>query len=176
MGWEDCEKIDVLKGTRLEKYAEEWGCGLWLFRRKIPRRHVGTWAVQCGDMFRGLSHAKKVGKRDGAYDSVQCTLRNCTCKDTYAGAHKHRVVHLPDPGCGVVREMLEYMHTQIGVWNGDEMEMNQVVANRYEVYRQNVPWHTDTNELLGENPTIISISLGATAAFCYAPGYKTKFG
>ena len=174
--WENCEKIDVLKGTRLERYAEEWGFGLSLFRAKIPKRYVGTWAVQCGDMFRGLTYAKKVGKRNGAYDSVQCTLRNCTCKDPYAGVHRHRVVHLPDPNCGVLSEMLRYMHTELGVRNGDEMEMNQVVANRYEVYRQNVPYHSDTSKLLGENPTIISISLGATAAFCYAPDYTTKFG
>ena len=26
--WEDCEKIDVLEGTALEKYAKEWGFGL----------------------------------------------------------------------------------------------------------------------------------------------------
>ena len=144
--WENCEKIDVLEGTALEKYAKEWGFGLLLIRKKILERHVGAWAVQCGDMFRELPFAKKVGKRDGAYDSVQCTLNNCTCKDRYAGVHQHRVVHLPDPQCGVVSKMLEYMHGKLGVWSGDEMEFNQVVANRYRVYSQDGPWHTDTNE------------------------------
>ena len=57
-GWEGCEKIDVLQGTNLEKYAEEWRFGLWLIRRKIPRGRVGAWAVQCSAMFSGLGIAK----------------------------------------------------------------------------------------------------------------------
>ena len=172
--WEDCEKIDVLKGTSPAKYAKEWGCGLVLIRRKIPDRYVGTWAAQCAHMFSALPWAKKVGKRDGAYESVQCTVDSCTCKDKYAGVTSHRVVHLPDPHCGVVSRILEYMHGKLEVCSGDEMEFNQVVANRYKVCKQDVPWHTDTSDLLGKNPTIISVSLGATGLFCFAPSYKAK--
>ena len=54
---------------------------------------------------------------------------------------------------------------------------NEVVANQYHVYDKNIPYHTDANGLLDENPTIISISVGpTTGAFCYAPDSKTGFG
>ena len=69
--WKGCEKIDVLEGTALEKCGKEWGFGLWLFRRKIAGRHVRAWTAQCAEMFSGLGVATKVGKRVGAYHSIQ---------------------------------------------------------------------------------------------------------
>ena len=174
--WKGCEKIDVLEGTALEKWGKELGFGLWLFRRKIPVRHVHVWAAQCAEMFSGHGRAMKVGKRVGAYDTIQATIRNCTCKYDYPGVAAHQVVHLPNPRCGVLTDMLNYMHGSLDVGSGDNVEFNEVLANQYKVFDQDISYHTDANDLLDKNPTIISISLGATGAFCYAPVGGTKFG
>ena len=48
--------------------------------------------------------------------------------------------------------------------------------NTYHVFDKDIPYHTDANDLLDKNLTIISISLGATGAFCYAPDRLTEFG
>ena len=176
LGWDACEKIDVLEGTPLADDGKKYGFWLWLVRGKIPAPKVDEWTEECKDMFTQFRKAKKVGRRVGAYDSIQGTTYNCTCKYDYDGAVGHELVQLPDPRCGVLTKMLDYTHGMLGVWNGDDMEFNEIVGNRYYVYDQNVPYHSDTNALLDANPTIMSISLGATGAFCYAPDYRTEFG
>ena len=176
LGWDACEKIDLLEGTPLADVGKKYGFWLWLVRGKIPARKVDELTVECRDMFTRFRNAKKVGHRIGAYESIQGTTYNCTCKYDYDGVLGHEVVHLPDPRCGVLTKMLDYTHDMLGVWNGDDMEFNEIVGNRYFVFDQNVPYHSDANDLLDANPTIMSISLGATGAFCYAPDYRTEFG
>ena len=99
--WKGCEKIDVLEGTALEKWGKELGFGLWLFRRKIPVRHVRAWAAQCAEMFSGHGRAMKVGKRVGAYDTIQATIRTARVNTTTQASRRIKlcICQIRDAGC-----------------------------------------------------------------------------
>ena len=48
--------------------------------------------------------------------------------------------------------------------------MNIVVANSYDAaLNEAIPWHSDKSKLIGDNPTIASVSLGGPRAFCLKP-------
>ena len=171
------KKIDVLAGTELEEHAKRQRLGLWLFRNTMDVHQPTVWAEQCTKMFNEMAMRTRVGRRVGAYKSLQATTGFCTCSDRYPGTRGHRVVNLPNRQCEVLSEILDWTHDALHVSTGDALEFNQVVANQYYVYTQDVPYHSDANKLLDANPTIMSISLGpATGAFCYAPDEATEFG
>ena len=165
--------IDVLQGTTLGAYGKKEGCGLWLMHQLVPGDAVQEWAAGCKTMFSQLGTATRVGNRPAAYHSIQAVANEgCVCFDRYAGTAKHTLVKLPDRTCGVLSRCLEWVHRVLGT-----RVFNQAIANRYEVWRQDIPWHTDENSLLDLHPTIMSISLGPTpGVLCYAPRRGTEFG
>ena len=163
--------IDVLQGTTLEEYGKKEGCGLWLMQQVVPGDAVQEWAAGCEKMFSQFETVTKVGKRAAAYQSIQAVDQGCLCVDRYAGTARHRRVKLPDNNCGVLSRCLDWVHGVLGT-----RVFNQAIANRYKVWCQNIPWHTDANLLLDVHPTIMSISLGPTpGVLCYAPRVGAGF-
>ena len=169
--------IDVLQGTTLGAYGKKEGCGLWLMHQVVPGDAVQEWAAGCETMFSQLDTVTTVGNRAAAYHSIQAVAKKgCVCFDRYAGTAKHRLVKLPDNNCGVLSRCLDWVRRVLGTRNGDRMFFNQAIANRYEVWCQDIPWHTDENSLLDLHPTIMSISLGPMpGVLCYAPRKGTEF-
>jgi alkylated DNA repair dioxygenase AlkB len=73
-----------------------------------------------------------------------------------------------DGTCAVLGKALDWLHGELETETEDRM--NIVVANSYEAaLDEAIPWHSDKNKLIGDNPTIASISLGGPRAFCLKP-------
>jgi alkylated DNA repair dioxygenase AlkB len=73
-----------------------------------------------------------------------------------------------DVTCAVLGKALGWLHGKLETATEDRM--NIVVANSYEAaLDEAIPWHSDKNKLIGDNPTIASISLGGPRAFCLKP-------
>lgn len=51
------------------------------------------------------------------------------------------------------------------------LDLNSVLVNLYRTGDDSVSWHADNEVLFGENPDIVSVSLGATRKFELAPKY-----
>lgn len=49
------------------------------------------------------------------------------------------------------------------------LELNSVLVNLYRTGEDRVSWHADNEVLFGENPAVVSVSLGATRKFELAP-------
>lgn len=45
-------------------------------------------------------------------------------------------------------------------------EFNGILLNFYPDQKSNISWHSDNEDCLGKNPTIVSLSLGETRTFC----------
>ena len=162
--------IDALQGTRLGEHGKKEGCGLWLIQDVVPGDTVHEWMESSETMFSQFPTRTRVGNRNEAYHSIQAVEKGCRCKDNYAGAGSHRLVELPDATCEVLSRSLDWAHRVLGTGSGKSMVFNEAIANRYEVWHQDIPWHTDANALLGLHPTILSISLGPVpGVLCYAP-------
>ena len=162
--------IDVFQGTRLGEHAKKEGCGLWLMEEVVPVHIVHEWREGSETMFSEFRTRTRVGNRSEAYDSIQAVKKGCRCKYNYAGVGGHRLVELPDAMCEVLSRSLDWVHRVLGTGSGNRMGFNEVIANRYKVWHQNIPWHTDANALLDLHPTIVSISLGPVpGVLCYAP-------
>ena len=165
-----CCVIDVLQGTTLGEHGKEVGCGLWLVQQVVPEHTVQEWMEACETMFSQFRTRTRVGNRSEAYHSIQAVEKDCRCKDTYAGTAGHRLVELPDATCEVLSRSLDWVHRVLGTGSGNRKVFNEAIANRYEVWQQYIPWHTDANALLDVHPTILSISLGPVpGVLCYAP-------
>jgi alkylated DNA repair dioxygenase AlkB len=68
----------------------------------------------------------------------------------------------------VLGNALDWLHGELGT--AAENRMNIVVANSYDAaLNEAIPWHSDKSKLIGDNPTIASVSLGGPRAFCLKP-------
>jgi alkylated DNA repair dioxygenase AlkB len=68
----------------------------------------------------------------------------------------------------VLGNALDWLHGELGT--AAENRMNIVVANSYDAaLNEAIPWHSDKSKLIGDKPTIASVSLGGPRAFCLKP-------
>ena len=179
--------VDVLNGTAFEAYGQQYDFGLYVIRNWVDPAVVAKWQGDSDEMFRGMecahgSNAVKVNGSRCRYSTVQAMTGECLSVGYsmvgYSGTAGQPVVNLRDPKCGVLWEVLQWVHGKIGnPVQGDKPWFNQVVANRYAAGTEYMPWHTDASVLVGRNPMILSVSVGpAPGALCFAPRRGTEFG
>ena len=90
---------------------------------------------------------RKIGKRESYYISPY--------PYQYAG-----ITHPPEVNYHPIIDEL-----MCRISNICKAEINSVLINRYEDGSSHIPWHQDNEPELGENPTICSLSLGASRIF-----------
>ena len=170
------EMINVLEGTQLEEHANENHYGIFVIRAAVEPSRLAQWTGLMDAMFVDVpnslgSNSTKVKSRGATmshYNTIQAVVGDCSCKYSYEGTARHPLFHLPDPKCRVLSDALEWAH------DGDQNELfNELVANAYDPQMPNsrgcIPWHTDDNKFIGDNPTILSVTTHSPGAFCFAP-------
>ena len=68
--------------------------------------------------------------------------------------------HSPVPWNQLIFQLKERIHSELGLY------FNSVLANFYRNGKDYMGWHRDNEPELGDNPSILSISLGAERRFC----------
>ena len=179
--------VDVLNGTAFEAYGKQYEFGFYVIRNWVDPAVVAKWQGDSHEMFRGMEYAHganavKVNGRRCRYSTVQAVTDECLSVGYstvgYSGTAMRPVVNLLDPKCGVLWEVLQWVHGKIGnPVQGDKLWFNQVVAIRYATGTEYMPWHTDASVLVGRDPMMLSVSVGpAPGALCFAPMRGTEFG
>ena len=94
------EYVNVLVDTPLQQHAEKLGFGLYVVRNALPTALQKSWAGLCNRMFQckaedpGGTKVKGAKNAKSHYSSVQAVINECTCKYTYAGTAKHKLINL----------------------------------------------------------------------------------
>jgi alkylated DNA repair dioxygenase AlkB len=125
----------------------------WL---SLPRSHQLLLEVEQGSTF--IRESIRIGAqvREQPRDTAWSGTR-------YTAASRYRIAcEAPAPG----PVQLEFLQTvsQMLDWTP-----NAVLINRYRDGRDSVSWHADNERSLGVDPTIVSLSLGATRRFMIRP-------
>ena len=134
------EYVDVLQGTSLETHAERLGFGLYVVPNALPRILQESWADRCCRMFEakgrepGGTKVKGTKNAKSHYSTVQAVIGECTCKYTYEGTVKHKLINLredKDNGvCEVLLKSLSWVHEKFRLERS--LHFNELVANEYE--------------------------------------------
>ena len=117
--------------------------------------------------------------QDFQYRTAQFMRGPCTCFYSYAGTSKHKRYSYRfgqgTPSPEVLIEIEDYLAEKLG------LHMDQIpdcwVVNWYIDPDMYIDWHTDDDQLfdaLNAETEIISITLGASAPFCYQPRKRTQ--
>ena len=69
--------------------------------------------------------------------------------------------HIPVPWSKELLELKNRIKRELG------LQFNSVLGNLYRDGQDHMGWHRDNETELGENPNILSISLGAERRFCF---------
>ncbi len=72
---------------------------------------------------------------------------------------------LPSPWVAGLAELRAQLHVHLPSWLGYTAELNHALINRYRDGSDGMGWHRDNEPELGDDPIIVSVSLGAPRQF-----------
>ena len=100
------------------------------------------------------------------YNTVQACAGCCRCKHAYEGVARHKVYGLDQVES--IKRVHQWLHGSAVV--PSTHMFNEATLNVYShEANENIPWHSDKNDLYSDEMDVMAMNLGAPGLYCFGP-------
>ena len=167
---------DALEGTALADLGREHNFGLYVVRAAIAADAAKELLQQSKtDMAAIAANAQNPtqavalqgnSKKGELHNTLQACAGGCRCKYEYVGTVRHQVYGLNEV------ESLKRLHQWLHAWAvvPSTHMLNEATLNVYShEANENIPWHSDENDLYSDEMDVMAMNLGAPGVYCFGP-------
>ena len=167
---------DALEGTALADLGREHNFGLYVVRAAIAADAAKEWMQQSKiDIEAIAANAQNQqravalqgsSKKRKLYNTVQACAGGCRCMYIYEGTARHKVYGLDQVES--IKRVHQWLHGSAVV--PSTHMFNEATLNVYShEANQNIPWHSDKNDLYSDEMDVMAMNLGAPGLYCFGP-------
>ena len=170
---------DALEGTALADLGRKHNFGLYVVRAAIPADAAKEWMQQSKiDIEAIAANAQNQqravalqgsSKKGKLYNTVQACAGGCRCMYIYPGTARHQVYGLDQVES--IKRVHQWLHGSAVV--PSTHMFNEATLNVYShEANENIPWHTDKNDLYSDEMDVMAMNLGVAGVYCFGPRRK----
>ncbi|GBG69192.1 hypothetical protein CBR_g3891 [Chara braunii] len=135
------------------------GCGIEYYPQRFPKALADRWMKALDAGIPWVRPEISVFGRKTLQPRETCYIADSDVRGYKYSGYQPRVHSWEE--FPVAREILDKLHQALPEW----MRFNSVLINRYVNGKDSVAWHSDDEPVYGDQPTIASVTLGASREF-----------
>ena len=166
---------DALEGTALADLGREHNFGLYVVRAAIAADAAKEWmqqskidveAIAANARNQQRAVALRSSKKRKLYNTVQACAGGCRCMYIYEGTARHEVYGLDQVES--IKRVHQWLHGSAVV--PSTHMFNEATLNVYShEANENIPWHSDKNDLYSDEMDVMAMNLGVAGVYCFGP-------